>query len=255
MRAAERLVLVLVAMAVLGGCAAPHRQPPDFDVRFDEVETITLIPPKIAVYSINAGNVEEEVQAWTDEAHRHVVAAVEKEVAELGRVFVPYAGDGLGAVRLRVDGRSALSPRFDEPTEALDSWLLFEAVNLAVMRHTYHPLHTFKGRIEGFDYTLGPQGAALLGETDADAFLLVIATDHIPTRDRQALIAAGLLVGAMTMSYGGPGTTPAALTLALIESRSGDLLWYNRLEMPLSDLRDEGTDAVLVDLVMKGLTP
>jgi len=224
---------------------------PDFDRRFDAIRTITLVPPKVAVYKMSSGNTEEEVQEWTDAAHASVVAAVEAEVAELGRTYVPYAGGSGPLVDHRLDAPAA-SMR-GERSDAEDSWLLFEAANLAIMRHTYDPLHLFPTRMKDFGYTLGPEASALLGDTVADAFLLIIAVDHIPSRDRQALVAAGLAMTAVTGAYGGPAATPAKLTLAMVESKTGNILWFNTLSLPLSDLRDEKTDRVLVDMVMKGL--
>lgn len=249
-----------VAHAALGllclvafGCALPppHRQVPEFDRRFQSIRTITLVPPKVAVYKMSSGNTEEEVQEWTDAAHASVVAAVEAEVAELGRTYVPYVGESGPLVDHRLDAPAAAVG--GERSEAEDSWLLFEAANLAIMRHTYDPLHLFPTRMKDFGYTLGPEASSLLGDTKADAFLLIIAVDHIPSRDRQALVAAGLAMTAVTGSYGGPGATPAKLTLAMVESKSGNILWFNTLSLPLSDLRDEKTDRVLVDMVMKGL--
>jgi hypothetical protein len=250
------LVLVLVAF---GGAACiappPYRQQADFEQRFEAVRTITLVPPKIAVYKMSAGDMEEEVQEWSDAAHAHVIDAVKAEVQELGRAYVPFAGGARPFVDQRLDAASAAPAPGEarERTAAEDSWLLFEAANLAILRHTYDPLNTFPTRMKDFDYTLGPEAASLLGDTEADAFLLVVATDHIPTRERQALVAAGLAMGAMKGGYAGPGMTPARLTLALVERRTGDILWFNTLALPLSDLRDADTDRVLVDMVMKGL--
>jgi len=269
------LVLALSLVAVVPaaiGCVAPppYRQQADFQQRFERVRTITLVPPKIAVYKVSAGDTEEEVQAWSDAAHAHVVEAVKAEVAELGREYVPYAGEdrphadhrlgapppggGSAAAVAGLRGSAGSSAPADRTrTPAEESWLLFEAANLAIMRHTYDAANTFPTRMKDFGYTLGPEGAALLGGTEADAFLLVVATDHIPSRGRQALVAAGLGMAAMKGSYAGPGWTPARLTLALVEARTGDILWYNQLALPLSDLRDADTDRVLVDMVMKGL--
>lgn len=256
-RAGKRVLAGLLGAAALGGigCATPppHRQAVDFDARIEPIRTITLVPPKVAVYKMTAGGTEEEVQDWSDAAYAHVVAAVEAEVAELGRTFVPYAGEPLPHRTIRHDGKAAerAAARGHGPAE--DSWLLFEAANLAILRHTYDPWNTFPDRQKRFDYTLGPEARALIGDTPADAFLLVVATDHIPTRERAALVAAGLAVGAMTLSYAGPGATPAKLTLALVESTTGDILWFNTLSLPLTDLRDEKTDQALIDTLMKGL--
>lgn len=252
---------LVVASAVLLGCSAvacavppPYRQTPDFDARFERIRTITLVPPKVAVYKMSAGDMQEEVLEWTDTAHAHVVAAVEAEVEELSRTFVPYAGRS-GPHVVHLASTSSRASRLDtsDPRAAEDSWLLFEAANLAIMRHTYDPLNAFPTRMADFGYTLGPEAASLLAGTDADGFLLIIATDHIPSRERQALVAAGLAMGAMKGAYAGPGMTPAKLTLALVEAKTGDILWFNTLSLPLSDLRDEKTDRVLVDMVMKGL--
>jgi hypothetical protein len=252
--------LSVLTLALLGSeavaCVAPppYRQPPDFDRRFEAVRTITLVPPKVAVYEMSAGDMEEEVQAWSDSAQEHVAAAVRAEVAELGRTFVPYVGVGPHVDhRAGSHGGAGRRPSNRKNGVAEDSWLLFEAANIAIMRHTYDPAQTFPTRMSDFGYTLGPGAAALLGGTVADAFLLIIATDHIASRERQALVAAGLAMGLMKGAYAGPSATPAKLTLALVEARTGDIIWFNQLSMPFSDLRDEATDKVLVDMVMKGL--
>jgi hypothetical protein len=249
---AAGLLLIMWTGALACATPQPQRQPADFASRFERVRTITLVPPKVAVYRMSAGDTEEEVQGWSDEAYAHVIDAVKSEVAELGREFVPYAGEELahrmiirtgGAERASADGHSA----------AEDSWLLFEAANMAIMRHAYDPWNTFPEKVKNFDYTLGPEARSLIGDTKADAFMLIIASDHIPTRERAALVAVGLAAGAMTMSYAGPGATPAKLTLALVESATGDILWFNTLSLPFTDLRDEATDQALIDTVMKGL--
>lgn len=249
---------LLLAWTSAVGCATPppYRQPADFPARFEAVRTITLVPPKVAVYKMSAGDTEEEVLDWSDAAYAHVVEAVQAEVEELGRVFVPYAGEALPHRAIRegeppasasgVAGAAGFSP-------AEDSWLLFEAANLAIIRHAYDPWNAFPHQVADFDYTLGREARTLIGGTDADAFLLIIATDHIPTRERAALVAAGLAMGAMTASYAGPAATPAKLTLAMVEAESGDILWFNTLSLPFTDLRDQATDQALVDSVMKGL--
>ncbi len=256
-RRAAVLVAGLALLTVSGqvACATPppHRQPPDYVARFEAVRTITLVPPKIAVYKMSAGDTEEEVHDWSEAAYGHVVEAVKAEVEELDREFVPYAGEALPHRRIRHDSKAAARAAESGFTPAEDTWLLFEAANLAIMRHSYDPWNTFPQKVSNFDYTLGRDARSLIGGTNADAFLLVIATDHVPTRQRAALVAAGMAVGAMTASYAGPSATPAKLTLALVEAKTGDILWFNTLSLPFTDLRDEATDQGLVDTVMKGL--
>ncbi len=247
--------LVLLAVSGQVACATPppQRQPADFESRFEGVRRITLVPPKVSVYEMSAGDTEEEVRDWSESAYAHVVAAVEAEVEELGREFVPYAGADLPHRTIRRDDAAAARAAEAGYTEAEDTWLLFEAASLAILRHAYDPWNTFPHKISDFDYTLGSEASTLIGPTPADAFLLVIATDHVPTRQRAALVAAGIAVSAMTASYAGPGATPAKLMLALVETETGDILWFNSLSLPFTDLRDQATDQALVDTLMKGL--
>ena len=71
--------------------------------------------------------------------------------------------------------------------------------------------------------------------------------------DPDALIGFGALAALYTGGYGGPDATPAELIAALVESSSGDILFFNRVSMPLSDLRDPESNKALVDLVLQGM--
>ena len=87
------------------------------------------------------------------------------------------------------------------------------------------------------------------------AFLLMIASDHVPTGERQALIGLSAAAMVATGSYAGPVATPAELIAALVEASTGDILYFNKVSMPLSDLRDPDANRALVDLVLAGLKP
>ncbi|HPG25301.1 MAG: hypothetical protein H6748_18535 [Spirochaetaceae bacterium] len=250
----------LVGLAALAGlvlqaaCAMPPppwREVPNYPVRFSDLRTITLVPPLVSVYAMSEGNFEQEVDEWSDAAYEHARNAIRERVEGMGKRFVPYAGKEGPRPDFRVgvadvNARRTLSP-------AGESWLLFESVKEAILRHTYDLTQVFPARIKDFDYTLGPDARALLAGTDADAYVLMIATDAIPTKGRQALVGVGAAAALYTGSYGGPGATPAELTLALVESDSGDILYFNRVSMPLSDLRDEASNRKLVDMVLKGM--
>ena len=229
----------------------PYRSTPNYPVRFSDVESITLIPPLVSVYAMSSGDVEQEVQEWSDAANQHAQAAVRARVESIGKTFVPFAGEHGPRPDFRL-GVEELD-RSKTLDTAEESWLLFESAKEAILRHTYDIANVFPAQMNAFDYTLGREARALLRETRADAFLLMIATDHVPTGDRQALIGVGALATLYTGGYGGPGATPAELIVALVESSSGDILFFNRVSMPLSDLRDPESNKALVDLVLKGI--
>ncbi|MFK7894804.1 MAG: hypothetical protein AB8G23_03150 [Myxococcota bacterium] len=250
-------LLGLACLLFLSACVAPlppYRAVPNFAAKSTHIESVTLVPPLVAVYAMSSGDIEQEVQDWSDDANELAQSAVRTRIEALGKTFVPYAGTRGPRPDFRL-GRENPARRLAAAgsDKASDSWLLFESAKEAILRHTYDITQAFPERIEKFDYTLGQDAAALLGGTRADAFLLMTATDYVPTADRQALIGVGAAAFLYTGSYGGPGGTPAELTAALIDSRTGDILWFNKVSMPLSDLRDPKANAALVDLVLKGI--
>ena len=255
--ASSALSLALLALlgASLSACVAlppPYREAPNYRVRFADLETITLVPPLVAVYSMSSGDIEQEIQEWSDQANQSSVASVRAEVEGMGKRFVPFAGTRGPRPDFRMGIADDVNSR-REPSPAADSWLLFEAAKEAILRHTYDPMLTFPEMMKAFDYTLGREAGALLSGTRADAFLLVIATDEVPTADRQALVGVGAAAALYTGSYAGPGTTPAEVIVALVESISGDILWFNRVSMPIADLRDPDSNAAVVKKVLTGM--
>ncbi|MHA7836171.1 MAG: hypothetical protein ACX98W_01795 [bacterium] len=248
------LPLLLSLLLLQAACVfpPPYREVPSYPVRFADIETVTLIPPQVTISAVSSGDVALEVQEWTDAAYENAKAAVQARVEGMGKRFVPFAGSRGPRPDLRVDGGD-VNARV-ELTPAGESWLLFESAREAILRHTYDPTQVFPDRMKNFDYTLGEEARSMLAGTPADAFLLMIARDSVPTTDRQALVGVGAAAALYTGSYGGPGTTPAELTVALVESRSGEILWFNHVSMPLTDLRDPASSAKLVDLVLKGMS-
>ncbi len=250
------LPLGILLLLTLGACIAPpppYRAAPDYKASASRIQSITLVPPLVSVYAMSSGNVEQEVQDWSDAANQLAQVAVRERIEAMGKTFVPYAGTQGPRPDFRL-GRENPARQRDRGSDAAgDSWLLFESAKEAILRHTYDIMQVFPERLEQFDYTLGSDGVALLAGTRADAFLLMTATDYVPTTDRQALIGVGAAAALYTGSYGGPGATPAELTAALVDSKTGALLWFNKVSMPLSDLRDPKANAALVDLVLKGI--
>ena len=105
---------------------------------------------------------------------------------------------------------------------------------------------------KNFDYTLGPDAATLVEGIGADAFLIVVATDYVETGGRVALIVLGVLASVVAGAPVGPTMSPTSVILALVEARTGSILWFNQVASG-ANLRDPQSDAELVDVVMKGL--
>ena len=246
-----RLRIILLLGLLAAACVSSIRSVPDFDARFEKLRTVTLVPPKVAVYRLTAGGIEEEVHDWSESARRQLTVEVEKRARETGHLeFVPYAGPPLpGTPGTEAAGHGA------PPTPLEETWTLYEAVAQEILLHTSPEFgQVFPSKMKNFDYTLGREAAAVVAQTGADAFLVVVATDHVATAGRQALIGAGVAAAAVTGIYVGPKmSSPAIVVLALVESRSGDILWFNSVSSGSADLRKLERDAGLVELAMKGL--
>jgi hypothetical protein len=248
-----RLTFVALLSGVLllaVGCApqspARYREVPGFDARFERLETITLLPPRVAVYKRTAGGVDEEVLEWSAQARERLAAAVRERADRLGHLrFVPFEGPAAPLAES--------SANVSERTIRDETWELFEAVVRAIRLHTYGGPQLFAQRRTAFDYTLGSEAGELVAGSGADAVLLVVAFDHVETAGREAVRAAGVVMAAILGVGYVPPPSPAVVTIALVEAGSGDILWFNQVASPYADLRDRSSDNELVELALRGL--
>jgi hypothetical protein len=82
-----------------------------------------------------------------------------------------------------------------------------------------------------FDWTLGAGVKPLQARTGADYALFVLLRDSYASAGRVAL-----MVGAAVLGVGVPGGRQIGFA-SLVDLRSGDILWFNRLFNPAGDLR------------------
>lgn len=87
----------------------------------------------------------------------------------------------------------------------------------------------------------------------ADALLFIDAFDHISTGGRKALTVLGIFLTVATGIYVILPAGPAAVSAALVDSATGQILWYNFAGAGGShDLRSPGDAADLVKRAFTG---
>lgn len=178
---------------------------------------VVVLPANIEVYEVTAGDVSEEVPAWSAEASKNVLNALSETVKtdkSLSEVAFPRLAPPAAAV---VDEHIALYK------------LVATAVDNNDLEH----------KVRRFDFSIGPGLAALQRETGADAALMVYGRDYVSTAGRKAKAVLGNIpiVGAFT------GPPPALgrswVAIGVIDLRTGDLLWMNNeTRGSTSNLRD-----------------
>lgn len=231
---AKSIGLVLLAL-LIAACAIPSsssRASPNLDQKRSLIKAVVILPPTVHVETLSAGGVHEEQEEWSMQAEKNVMTAVEEQLKGRSGLHIEYLP------------KDSLSKEIE--SNLTETQALFDAVSTSVVIHTYGPEPArFPEKISNFDYSLGPEVNKLAGP--ADALLVIRAEDHISTEGRKSLQVAGMIIGALAGVVMVPvgGTTVASA--ALVDARSGSLLWYNLTGSQGGyDLRDSNSANELV---------
>jgi hypothetical protein len=172
---------------------------------------VLLMPADIELSELTAAGIKEPKAAWTRSAQSHVRTALTRVLAEKNAKLVPA-------------GRLAHSD-----TQLIK---LHGAVGRTILRHKYVAqlqLPTKRGK---FDWTLGRDVRKLRKRYNADYALFVLLRDSYSTGGRKALAVMGAIFGV------GVSTGYQVGFASLVDLRSGEIVWFNRLFSNTGDLRE-----------------
>jgi hypothetical protein len=213
---AARALAIAAALVVLAGCAAQvQRQTPELRRETGKVTRIVVMPLDVELAQLTAGGLEEPHAEWTEAALRHMRAALEDEAKARKVALVDFQPE-----------RGAPADR----ETSLDLVKLHRAVGVSVIVHQYlgAPLPSKDGK---FDWSLGPAVESIARSHEADYALFLFVRDSYATGGRVALIVIGAALGAFV-----PGGAQVGFA-SVVDLRTGDIVWFNRLERPHGDLR------------------
>ena len=185
-----------------------------------ETVRVLLMPPDIELSEITAAGMPEPKAEWTEAAKGHVAAALTEFLRERNAELVVYE-----------------EPENDPSKEhALTQLIkLHEAVGGAILTHKYQRLLDLPTKKDKFDWGLGNDVKLLRKEYDADYALFIFLRDSYSSPGRVALM---IVVAALYLS---PIQGGLQLGFAsLVDLRTGDILWFNRLISETGDLRTLG---------------
>lgn len=208
----RRLLVICILLVLVEGCATNNSASTVTSLNFSESHpTIALMPMDVRLSQLDASGVSEPRSEWTRAAKGFMHDEFSHFVMERGTNMV----DGSGI----------------QDEKLVDLLSLHAVVGNTIMIHHYMvPLPT-KGK--NLDWSLGREASALRDKLHADYGLFIYVRDSYSSGGRVALqiLAAAAGVGVQ-------GGTQIGFA-SLVDLRTGDIVWFNKLFSTTGDLRKE----------------
>jgi hypothetical protein len=208
-------LITVAALVVIAGCATAPATVQTIDTLDfgGEKPRVLLMPPDVRYYLLTAGGTSEPHEEWTTAAQTNFRNEV-----------LAFAASRDSDV-IEVDRDSLTDDEIEYET-------LHSAVGLSLLIHHYGTLK-LPSKNGAFDWSLGPGVSSLADRYDADYALFSYYRDYQASGGRVAfaILAAAAGVGVATGSESG--------FASLVDLRSGDIVWFNRVIMGSGELRDE----------------
>lgn len=225
-----RTASLLASMVIFTGCATSQNvQQIDQLESVKENPRVILMPPDIRYYLLTAGGVAEPHAEWTEAAQTNFTVAMGDFAESIGTDLAIVDRDNLGDTHIEYEK-------------------LHSAVGLTILQHQFGMFKLpSKGNGEVFDWSLGPEISALADEHDADYGLFVYYRDYQASGGRVAFAILAAAAGAAVATGSEHGFA------SLVDLRTGDIVWFNVVNVGSGELRDEASAAATVDALFKDI--
>ena len=226
------LILFLIGFILIGCAQTTAFQIADHIPARKKPMKVLLMPPDVLLFELYAGGLEEPKAAWTASAREHIFESLKDYFQETGNEMVVYQPPPPGSTKEK------------EQHQLLK---LHEAVVRSILIHKYTEIFSLPTKKDVFEWSLG-EGASRLRETqNADYALFTYFRDTHTSEGRATLMIVGALFGLIV-----PGGYQAGIA-SLVDLRSGDFIWFNRLFRRSGDLRTRESVEETLTLLLKGI--
>ena len=223
------LLSCLLLLLSISGCATTSSVQ-----KIDRLETvgeqakILVMTPDVKYYLLTAGGVPQPHAEWTEAARTNFASALLDFIEE----------NDIEIVAL---------PAQEELTDLEFSYQkLYSAVGSTVLSHHFGEIK-LPTKKNVFDWSLGPGVSAIGEKYAADYALFSYYRDYQASGGRVALSFFAALMGVGVVTGGEVGFA------SLIDLRSGDIVWFNRVTSGVGELREEESARAAVDNLFKNL--
>lgn len=222
------LFIALVAFAVCAPASAQQRanRAPGFG-KLDPGTKVAIMPADIELFEVSAGGIFEPRAEWTTAAQQHVRNAYQARKTKMGLQVVDLDDDT------------------SEPVLELNR--LHGAVSGAIANHHFGMM-VLPTKEDKLDWSLGPGVAQVREKTGADYALFTFIRDSYVSAERKAAMVIGALFG---IGIAGGGIQFAFSSL--VDLRTGQVVWANRVLRASGDLREAAPAQETIDTMLTGL--
>lgn len=188
---------------------------------------ILLVTPDVQLTEITTGGVPEARADWTEAALGFIT----------NNITTYFEKSGAEVVR---------ADNFDNPHDA-QLVKLHGVVGQAILVHAFNGILKLPNKADALDWTLGPGTNEMRQRYNADYALFVFVRDSYVSAGRAAVIGVAAVLG-----VGIPGGAQIGFA-SLVDLRTGNIVWYNRLVSGTGDLRTAAPAQNTVANLIKGM--
>jgi hypothetical protein len=220
---------LVVALTVLSSLASAQGSSslnlaPGFTVVPAQSKVI-LMPVDVELFSMSAGGVLEPKADWTANAQKNMKAELQKRKSDVGLSM------------------KELSELEADDVEEISSLHAAVARSIAVHHFGILKLPTKDGKL---DWSMGEGVKALRDKTNADYGLFVFVRDSYATAERKAMMIGLAILGVGIQLGAQVGYA------SLVDLKTGQIVWFNRLASATGDLREAESAAKSIESLMSG---
>lgn len=187
---------------------------------------IVMIEPDVQLMELDAGGIFEPRADWTKAAQTFIDEDLRAHFGKSGVELV----------------------NADRPTQRdIQLVKLHAVVGQAILTHIYDRGAGLRNKVTPRDWTLGPGTNEMRDRYGADYALFIFVRDSYATSNRKLVEVFGNLAGAKLDVAEQEGFA------SLVDLRTGNIVWFNRLLSGFGDLRTKEPAQQTVDALIKGI--
>ena len=224
-----KVLSAIFAVALLSGCQNTTVRK-STAAAFDWASTtkkVVMVEPDVQLGSLQAAGGVEMRADWTATA----LELISRHVAS------------------RLGGKGVDLVKADNLTDAREVQLtkLHGAVGQAILLHLYNPSLKLPTKGDALDWSIGPGANTFRSHYGADYALFVYVRDSYTSSGR-----AILMLGAAVLGFGIQGGQQTGFA-SLVDLRTGNIVWFNRIANGSGDLRTDAPAKKTVDDLLRDL--